>query len=95
MSRDPATWRRYRARHRQRVNAADRARSAKRSARTPEQIDADRARIHPDARKWCPACRARLPFEAFFRNRARADGLAAICRECFLAARHEREHTRP
>lgn len=84
---------RYRERHPGRIRTREQARSAARSARTPEQIDADRARIHPTGAKMCPVCREALTFEMFYRNRSRPDGLGAICTECFITDRHERTHT--
>jgi hypothetical protein len=82
--------RRYRERHPGRLRLREAERSARRSARSPEDIDADRARIHPSGRKRCPSCREALTFDAFYANRSRPDGLGALCRECFLADRADR-----
>lgn len=84
--------RRYRQRHKGRLRVREAERSARRSARAPEDIEADRARIHPSGWKRCPACREALAFDAFYANRSRPDGLGSICRECFLDDRREREH---
>lgn len=32
--------------------------------------------------KTCPACKLTQPYEAFYANRARTDGLATYCRAC-------------
>ncbi|GAB3602082.1 hypothetical protein [Microbacterium aureliae] len=79
-------YRRYRARHRDRVREDERRRTARRSARTPEQIAADRARLRPDGLRYCPACRRKLRFAEFDANRSRPDGLATHCRTCALVA---------
>lgn len=32
--------------------------------------------------KWCPGCSATRPVKDFFKNKARGDGLSALCWEC-------------
>lgn len=38
--------------------------------------------------KKCPTCRAELPYEAFYANRTRRDGLSVYCRDCHRARLH-------
>jgi len=40
--------------------------------------------------KQCPLCGERKPMEAFWRNRAKADGRAYLCKDCGNLARRRR-----
>jgi 5-methylcytosine-specific restriction endonuclease McrA len=58
---------------------------ARRNARTPEEIAADRARLRPDGLKWCKK-RAEhedpIPLAEFSDERGTADGLRSLCKLC-------------
>lgn len=58
---------------------------ARRNARTPEEIAADRQRLRPDGLKWCKK-RAEhdgpIPLAAFSNERGTADGLRSLCKLC-------------
>ncbi len=45
-----------------------------------------RARHRGRGERWCPGCITFLPFEAFTKNRAEADGLNYRCRRCVAEA---------
>lgn len=59
----------------------ERRRATRLSARTPEQIEADRARLRPDGLKKCRSGHW-LPFEEFCVDVAAPDGLRSKCRPC-------------
>lgn len=81
-----------RAYDRSRTSATPEAREAKRTrntaeaavrrSRTPEQIEADRTRLHPDGMKTCPRCATAKEFADFTRDVAQVDGLRTKCRAC-------------
>lgn len=58
---------------------------ASRTARTPEEIVADRLRLRPDGLKWCKK-RAEhdgpIPLSEFSDERGTADGLRSLCKLC-------------
>lgn len=62
-----------------------RRRTARRAARTPAQIEADRRRLRPDGLKRCRRGH-KAPLDAFPSSVARADGLADLCSPCGAAA---------
>ena len=55
------------------------------ATRTPDQVGQDRARLRPDGLKRCRTCHDRKPFDAFAKNKYRADGLNGACRSCIAA----------
>jgi len=46
-----------------------------------------------ETHKWCPKCESLLERECFGKNKARHDGIGAICKECHKAARRRRLQT--
>jgi len=62
--------------------ARDHAKRDRYAARTTEQVLADRARLRPDGLKRCRRCHEALPFEAFYGDSNRPDGLGWTCRAC-------------
>lgn len=53
------------------------------SARTTEQISSDRNRIRPTGSKQCRKCRESLPFDDFYADISRDDGLRTSCIACY------------
>jgi hypothetical protein len=72
----------YRSATREARREDDRTRRALYAARTPEEVEAARARLRPDGSKTCRRCREVLPLGAFGRDAMTPDGLRATCRPC-------------
>jgi hypothetical protein len=66
-------------------NQHQRARRARNSARTPEQIIAARDLRHPAGLKWCNGCNRALSFSAFGTSSRQGDGLHRRCLKCDAA----------
>ncbi|WP_169077552.1 hypothetical protein [Microcella alkalica] len=65
-------------------------RAADLRARTPEQVEADRARVRPDGLQTCNRCCVALPFSAFAPDLRRLSGLNQTCSPCRVTRAQEK-----
>ena len=53
-----------------------------RKERTPEQVDSDRKRLHPEGKKYCVKCKKSKGLTEFTKRMDLEDGLSGYCIIC-------------